>query len=173
MATSSIPLAHPLFSASKVAQVFMANILKLHGMPTTIVSNRYPIFTVLSIKSSLSFREFPLPLVRLITHNQMVRLKPSTNAWRPTYVAIPALSLNLGTYGYFWQNGGTIPSTTLRRVVLHLKPSMITFFLPFIICSRHVCQSGSRLPVEGWCHYHFFTQGAFAGCPESNEDPGR
>jgi hypothetical protein len=39
-----ISLAHP-FSASKVAQVFMSNILKLHGMPTTIVSDRDPVFT--------------------------------------------------------------------------------------------------------------------------------
>jgi hypothetical protein len=39
-----IPLAHP-FSASKVALVFMTHILKLHGMPTTIVSDRDPIFT--------------------------------------------------------------------------------------------------------------------------------
>jgi hypothetical protein len=38
-----IPLAHP-FSASTVAQVFMTNILKLHGMPSIIVSDRDPIF---------------------------------------------------------------------------------------------------------------------------------
>jgi hypothetical protein len=39
-----IPLAHP-FSAAQVAQVFVANIFKLHGMPSTIVSNRDPTFT--------------------------------------------------------------------------------------------------------------------------------
>jgi hypothetical protein len=39
-----IPLAHP-FSASQVAQVFFANIFKLHGMPSTIVSDRDPTFT--------------------------------------------------------------------------------------------------------------------------------
>jgi len=39
-----VPLAHP-YSASTVAQVFMANILKLHGLPSTIVSDRDPVFT--------------------------------------------------------------------------------------------------------------------------------
>jgi hypothetical protein len=39
-----IALTHP-FIASKVAQVFLANVLKLHGMPTTIVSDRDPVFT--------------------------------------------------------------------------------------------------------------------------------
>jgi hypothetical protein len=39
-----LPLAHP-YTASKVAQMFLTNIFKLHGMPTTIVSDRDPNFT--------------------------------------------------------------------------------------------------------------------------------
>jgi hypothetical protein len=39
-----ITLAHP-YTASKVAQLFLANVLKLHGMPTTIVSDRDRVFT--------------------------------------------------------------------------------------------------------------------------------
>jgi hypothetical protein len=39
-----IPLAHP-YTVSTVAQLFLANIFKLHGMPTTIVSDHYPTFT--------------------------------------------------------------------------------------------------------------------------------
>jgi hypothetical protein len=39
-----IALAHPC-TASKMAQLFLANILKLHGMPTTIVSDRDRVFT--------------------------------------------------------------------------------------------------------------------------------
>lgn len=46
-----IPLLHP-YSASKVAQLFLDNIFRLHRMPTHIISDRDPIFT------SLFWKEF-------------------------------------------------------------------------------------------------------------------
>jgi len=39
-----IPLSHP-FTALQVAQAFLTNIYKLHGLPTTIISDRDRIFT--------------------------------------------------------------------------------------------------------------------------------
>lgn len=39
-----IPLAHP-FTASQVAQAYMDNVYKLHGLPTILISNRDRIFT--------------------------------------------------------------------------------------------------------------------------------
>ena len=39
-----IPLAHP-YTAAKVAQLFMQFVFKLHGPPSTIVSDRDPVFT--------------------------------------------------------------------------------------------------------------------------------
>lgn len=39
-----IPLHHP-YTAQKVAQVFLDNVFRLHGLPTHIISDRNPIFT--------------------------------------------------------------------------------------------------------------------------------
>jgi hypothetical protein len=39
-----IPLRHP-YTASKVAEAFVDNIYKLHGMPKSLVSDRDPVFT--------------------------------------------------------------------------------------------------------------------------------
>jgi transposase InsO family protein len=39
-----IPLAHP-YSAESVAQAFFADIVRLHGIPLSIVSDRDPVFT--------------------------------------------------------------------------------------------------------------------------------
>ena len=39
-----IGLSHPYFAA-KVAFLFAQNVMKLHGMPTSIVSDRDPVFT--------------------------------------------------------------------------------------------------------------------------------
>ena len=39
-----IPLAH-LYTTTKVALLFIQYVFKLHGMPSTIVSNNDPVFT--------------------------------------------------------------------------------------------------------------------------------
>lgn len=39
-----VPLSHP-YTATKVANLYLQHVLKLHGMPATIVSDRDPAFT--------------------------------------------------------------------------------------------------------------------------------
>lgn len=38
-----VPMSHP-YTASSVAQLFIENIFKLHGIPNSIVSDRDPVF---------------------------------------------------------------------------------------------------------------------------------
>ena len=38
-----IPLKHP-FTAASVAKIFVANMVRSHGIPTSIVSDRYKVF---------------------------------------------------------------------------------------------------------------------------------
>ena len=39
-----IPLSHP-YTAAKVANLYMHYVFKLHGMPSSIVSDKDPVFT--------------------------------------------------------------------------------------------------------------------------------
>ena len=39
-----VPLKHP-YSAEKVAEAFVDNVYRLHGMPQSLVSDRDPVFT--------------------------------------------------------------------------------------------------------------------------------
>jgi hypothetical protein len=55
-----LSLSHP-YKASKVAQIFLANVLKLHGMPKTIVSDEDPFGESCFIfKVSLSHLALPI-----------------------------------------------------------------------------------------------------------------
>ncbi|XP_068657884.1 uncharacterized protein [Aristolochia californica] len=47
-----IPMAHP-YTAARVAQTFFEHIVRLHGIPESIVSDRDAIFTILSFLGSL------------------------------------------------------------------------------------------------------------------------
>lgn len=60
-------LSHP-YTASKVAQIFLVNVLKLHGMPKTIVSNKDHVFTSSFWRVLLHFQG-----ISLTTLNQMVK----------------------------------------------------------------------------------------------------
>ena len=72
------------FKASQVAQVFMKEIYRLHGMPKEIISNRDPKFlsnfwTELFKKMGTIYHIAPST-----TDKWMVKLKQSTNSWRAT-----------------------------------------------------------------------------------------
>lgn len=68
-----IPLTHP-FSAHKVAQEVLNQVVKLHGMPVAIISDRDPIF-ITSFWQELLRSTLLLDLALLITLSLMVRQK--------------------------------------------------------------------------------------------------
>lgn len=78
-----IALSHP-YTASDVAQAFLDNIYKLHGLPATIISDRDPIFTSASGKLYFTSKALSCALVLPTTHRLMVKLKSSTDAWKTT-----------------------------------------------------------------------------------------
>jgi hypothetical protein len=65
-------LQHP-FKASMVAQVFMDNIFKLHGMPQSIVMTMIPLSLVTSGKNCLGSRALNCILALPITPRLMVK----------------------------------------------------------------------------------------------------
>jgi hypothetical protein len=74
-------LQHP-FTTSTVAQIFMDNIFKLHGMPHSIVSDRDPTFTSNFWQELFKLQGTQLHLNTAYHPQTMARLKLSTSVWK-------------------------------------------------------------------------------------------
>jgi hypothetical protein len=74
-------LQHP-FTASTVAQLFMDQVFKLHGMPHSIASDRDPTFTRIFGKNCLSYKAPNCISAQLIIPRLMVKWKLSTSIWK-------------------------------------------------------------------------------------------
>jgi hypothetical protein len=70
------------FTASTVAQLFMDQIFKLHGMSHSIVSNHDPTFTSNFWQELFKLQVSKLHLNTAIIPIQMVKLKLSTSVWK-------------------------------------------------------------------------------------------
>jgi hypothetical protein len=98
-----------------VAQAFIANVLKLNGMPTTIVSDRDPafnnsfwceLFQLQGISLAFSFAYHPQ------SDGQTEALKKCVQTYLRCYTASNQRS---GPLGYLWTNGG-ITLTTIPQL---------------------------------------------------------
>ncbi len=76
-----IALAHP-YTATEVAQAFLNNIYRLHGLPATIISDRDPIFTSAFWKSLFNLQGTMLCLSSSYHPRLMVKQKSSTDVWK-------------------------------------------------------------------------------------------
>jgi hypothetical protein len=74
-------LQHP-FTTSTVAQIFMDNIFKLHGMPHSIVSDRDPLLPAISGKNYSGSREPNCISAQPIIPRLMAKWKWSTSVWK-------------------------------------------------------------------------------------------
>lgn len=119
-----IPLKHP-YTARKVAELFTKEIVRLHGVPLTIVSDRDPLFI------SLFWKE----LFRL----QGTVLKMSSSYHPETDGQIEVVNMCLESYlryqgigpiGLVGLNGGTIPLSMCLRVLPLLRLCMAGNHLP-------------------------------------------
>jgi hypothetical protein len=79
-----IPLHH-LFTASKIAQVFLDNVFRLHGLPTHIVSDRDPIFTSMFWRELFRLSQVTLAM-RSAYHPQFDRQTERVSQCLETYL---------------------------------------------------------------------------------------
>lgn len=69
-----IPLKHP-FIALQIAQLFMSNVYKLHGLPKAIISDRERIFTSAVWQELVRLSDTKLMMSSSYHPKQMVKLR--------------------------------------------------------------------------------------------------
>ena len=107
-----LPLAY-LYTARTMAQSFLDNVYKLHGLSISIVSDRDKIFT--SNFWTKLFRLFGTQLgFSTAYHPQTNGQTEVVNRCLQTYLCFMSSEKpKTGLNGYRWLNGGTIPLITL------------------------------------------------------------
>jgi hypothetical protein len=82
-----VPLKHP-FTAYSVAKLFMENVYKIHGLPSTIVLDKDKVFTNHLWKELFALAKVQLRMSSSCHLSLMARLRGSTISWRLTSGAL-------------------------------------------------------------------------------------
>lgn len=88
-------LSHP-YTTATVVDVFVRDIVKFHGMPPSIISDRDPFSLVIFGKPFLSSKVLSYVEVLLIIHNRMVKQRSLIGLWSVIYVAMLVINLLIG-----------------------------------------------------------------------------
>lgn len=93
------PLKHH-FTAKGVAQVFLDSVVKLHGVPKTLVSDRDKVFTSSFWKNLFQLMEVKLLMSTAYHPQLMAKVSVSTNVWRCISGVLSILSPPNGRIGW-------------------------------------------------------------------------
>jgi hypothetical protein len=108
-----ILLAHP-YMAESVAQAFFAEVVRLHGVPQFIVSDRDPVFTSSFWKELMTLTGSKLYMLSPSTHRQTASQRPPTASSPCTFDASPATGPGSDFGGFPGRSTFTTPPTNLH-----------------------------------------------------------
>jgi hypothetical protein len=127
-----IPLHHP-YTAPMVADIFAREIVRLHGIPATIVSDRDKIFI------SNFWRELHRLQGTALHHSTSYHPQFDGQsevlivAWRTTFVVFVTKTPGHGVNSYIGQNSLTIPVSILQHRSLRSKLFMVALHLLLLV----------------------------------------
>jgi hypothetical protein len=139
--THFIPLSHP-YTALTVAQAFFEGIIKLHGFPCSIVSDRDPVFTSTLWKELFALSSVQLRLSSTYRPQTDGQSEVATGSLESTFVILLVIVHAAGSVGFRGRNSATTHPTG-RRCGLHRSAS-------FMGATRHP----SSPTHQGWLKWH-------------------
>jgi len=118
-----MPLKHP-YTTNSIAQLFLGNVVKLYGLPSTIVSDRDTIFLSKFWKELFKLYRVNLHLSTAYHPQSDGKLRESIGVLNCILDVLYRILHTLGNLCYHWLNFGIIPLSTHHWGVLLSKYSM-------------------------------------------------
>jgi hypothetical protein len=118
-----IALAHP-FTALKIAQMFLDNIYRLHGMPSAIISDHDRIFTSAFWQALFKLSRTALRMSTSYHPQTDGQTERVNRCLQTSFDALSVLNRDNGASGCLLQNIGTIPHFIRPLVNPHLRCCM-------------------------------------------------
>jgi hypothetical protein len=122
--THFIPLGHP-YTATSVARAFFHDIVRLHGFPDSIISDRDPVFTGRVWRDLFRQAGVQLRMSTAFHPQTMVSRRWSTKRLPCTTVVSAATALATSLTGCRGLNFATTPPTTRRTVLRRSRWSTV------------------------------------------------